>query len=283
MKILSVTEMPDGAETKSSDRSGTVRIASLLRHLGEAGPSGTRLSALAEATELPAPTALRLLRALVAEDLVDLDPATKTYRLGLGLFRLAAKAGNPLALRDLARPALLRLTGALGETVFLLVRSGYDAVCIDRTAGPLPIRSFTGDIGGRVMLGLGQGSMAILAHLPTDEQEAVIRYNLPRIREVTSLDEAFLLTEIARTRDLGYCAAASGLIPGMAGLGVPILDAEGRAVAALSVGSTVDRLAGERREAIAGMLRREAAGIAARLNPFDETLRRAGAAMERPS
>ncbi len=49
------------------------------------------------------------------------------------------------------------------------------------------------------MLGLGQGSMAILAHLPADEQEAVIRYNLPRLREVTSLDEAFLLTEIART------------------------------------------------------------------------------------
>ncbi|AWB20876.1 IclR family transcriptional regulator [Methylobacterium currus] len=280
---MSASDVEGPSEPKSPERSGPARIAGLLRHLGEAGPGGARLSALAAAAGLPAPTALRLLRALVAEELVDLDPAAKTYRLGLGLFRLAAKAGNPLGLRDLARPALLRLTGALGETVFLLVRSGYDAVCIDRTAGPLPIRSFTGDIGGRVMLGLGQGAMAILAHLPADEQEAVIRYNLPRIREVTSLDEAFLHTEIARTRALGYCAAASGLIPGMAGLGVPILDAEGRAVAALSVGSTVDRLAGERRDAIAGMLRREAAGIAARLNPFDETLRRAGAAMERPS
>lgn len=277
-----MNDLHDRLQTKSSERSGPTRIAGLLRRLGEAGSGGARLSVLAETTGLPAPTVLRLLRALVAEDLVDLDPATKTYRLGLGLFRLAAKAGNPLGLRDLARPALLRLTGSLGETVFLLVRSGYDAVCIDRTAGPLPIRSFTGDIGGRVMLGLGQGSMAILAHLPADEQEAVIRYNLPRMREVTSLDEAFLHTEIARTRDLGYCAAASGLIPGMAGLGVPILDADGRAVAALSVGSTVDRLGGERRDAIAGMLRREAAGIATRLNPFDETLRRAGAAMERP-
>ncbi|TNC06658.1 IclR family transcriptional regulator [Methylobacterium terricola] len=282
MKIVVQKDGSDGSKPKSAERSGPSRIAALLRHLGESGPGGARLSMLADATGLAAPTALRLLRALVAEDLVDFNPATKTYRLGLGLFRLAAKAGNPLGLRDLARPALLRLTGALGETVFLLVRSGYDAVCIDRSAGPLPIRSFTGDIGGRVMLGLGQGSMAILAYLPANEQEAVIRYNLPRMREVTSLDEAFLHTEIARTRDLGYCAAASGLIPGMAGLGVPILGSDGRAVAALSVGSTVDRLAGERRDAIAGMLRREAAGIAARLNPFDETLRRAGAAMERP-
>ncbi|GJD51374.1 hypothetical protein OPKNFCMD_4128 [Methylobacterium crusticola] len=263
------------------DRSAPARIASLLRCLGEAEAGGARLSALAAGTGLPAPTALRLLRALEAEGLVERDDGTKRYRLGLGLFRLAAEAGNPLGLRDLARPALLRLTGALGETVFLLVRSGYDAVCIDRTAGPLPIRSFTGDIGGRVMLGLGQGALAILACLPDEEREAVIRYNLPRLREATSLDEAFLRTEIARVRALGYCAAAAGLIPGMAGLGVPILGADGRAVAALSVGSTVDRLSGERREAIAGMLMREAAGIADRLNPFDPTLRRAGAAMER--
>ncbi len=67
----------------------------------------------------------------------------------------------------------------------------------------------------------------------------------------------------------------------MAGLGVPILDADGHAVAALSVGSTVDRLAGERREAIAACSGARLPGIAARLNPFDETLRRAGAAMER--
>ncbi|MFE1599196.1 IclR family transcriptional regulator [Methylobacterium sp. ID0610] len=274
--------MPGADGAKTAERSAPARIAGLLRHLGAAGAGGARLSALAEASGLPAPTALRLLRALVAEGLVDLDAAAKTYRLGLGLFRLAAQAGNPLGLRDLARPALLRLTGALGETIFLLVRSGYDAVCIERTAGPLPIRSFTGDIGGTVMLGLGQGAMAILAHLSEEEQEAVIRYNLPRIREATSLDEAYLRTEITRTRDLGYCAASSGLIPGMAGLGVPILGPDGTAVAALSVGSTVDRLTGERSTAIAGMLMREAAGIAAHLNPFDATLRRAGAAMERP-
>jgi DNA-binding IclR family transcriptional regulator len=39
--------------------------------------------------------------------------------------------------------------------VFLLVRSGFHAVCLDRADGPFPIRSFTGDIGGRIPLGLG--------------------------------------------------------------------------------------------------------------------------------
>lgn len=261
------------------DRSAPSRIFALLRRLGADGPGGMRLTDIAAAAGLPKPTVHRLLRALIDEGMVAHDPATRRYSLGLALFSLAASAGNPHNLRDLARPSLLRLTGALGETVFLLVRSGYDAVCIDRSAGALPIRSFTGDIGGKVMLGLGQGAMAILAHLPPPEQDEVVRYNLPRLRDTTSLDEAFLRTEMARVRRLGYCDSSSGLIPGMAGLGVPILGEDGRAVAALSIGTIVDRLTGERSPAIADLLKREAAIIAAGLSPFDPTLRRAAVAM----
>jgi DNA-binding IclR family transcriptional regulator len=68
----------------------------------------------------------------------------------------------------------------------------------------------------------------------------------------------------------------------MSGLGVPVLDHDGRAVAALSVGSTIDRLTPERNSVIASLLKREAAAIGARLNPFDPVLRRPGAAMELP-
>jgi DNA-binding IclR family transcriptional regulator len=153
-------------------------------------------------------------------------------------------------------------------------------VCIDRTAGPLPIRSFTGDIGGSVMLGIGQGSMAILAHLSAGEQDEIIRYNLPRMRDYAGIDEAYLRSEIARVRTHGYSDGATGLIPGMAGLGVPIVTADGRAVAALSVGSTTDRMTAERNAVIANILKEEARQIGAKLNPFDPTLRRAGAAME---
>ena len=157
---------------------------------------------IADTIGLPRPTAHRILASLIAEGMVERNDAAKSYRLGLDLFVLAARAGNPMNLRELCRPVLLRLAGSLGETIFLLVRSGFDAVCIDRTAGLLPIRSFTGDIGGSVMLGIGQGSMAILAHLTQAEQDEVIRYNLPRMREFSGFDEAFLRAEIARVRGL---------------------------------------------------------------------------------
>src|SRR6266568_1886789 len=266
---------------KSHDAAGSVpRTLAVLRHLASADGKALRLKDIADAAGLPPPTTHRLLTSRSAEGMVERLPGTKLYRLGLDLFALAARAGNPMNLRELCRPALLRLTGSLGETIFLLVRSGFDAVCIDRTAGLLPIRSFTGDIGGSVMLGIGQGAMAILAHLTPGEQDEVIRYNLPRMRDFAGLDEAFLRAEMARVRANGFCDSAQGLIPGMAGLGVPIVTPDGRAVAALSVGSTTDRMTPERNAVIAEILLSEARQISAQLNPFDPTLRRAGAAME---
>jgi DNA-binding IclR family transcriptional regulator len=264
-----------------NDPSGGIhRTVALLRLLATPDGRGLRLKDIADAASLPRPTVHRMLASLIAEGMVERDAGAKAYRLGLDLFALAARAGNPMNLRELCRPALLRLTGSLGETIFLLVRNGFDAVCIDRTAGLLPIRSFTGDIGGSVMLGIGQGAMAILAHLPKAEQDEIIRYNLPRMRGFAGIDEAFLRTEIARVRALAFCDGAQGLIPGMAGLGVPILAPDGRAVAALSVGSTTDRMTPERNAVIAELLMNEARQIGAKLSPFDPTLRRAGTAME---
>ena len=66
------------------------------------------------------------------------DPATRLYRLSLDFFTLAAKAGNAMDLRALCRPALLRLCASLGDTIFLLVRSGFEVVCLDRSEGPFP-------------------------------------------------------------------------------------------------------------------------------------------------
>src|SRR4051812_11736947 len=143
---------------KTADAAGSVpRTFAVLRHLAGADGKGLRLKDVADAVGLPHPTTHRLLTSLMTEGMVERLPGTKLYRLGVDLFALAARAGNPMNLRELCRPALLRLTGSLGETIFLLVRSGFDAVCIDRTSGLLPIRSFTRDIGGRGLVRVGPG------------------------------------------------------------------------------------------------------------------------------
>ena len=246
----------------------------ILRTLAEAGGEGAKLIRIAEASGLTQATVHRLLQALVAEGMVEQDGRSRVYRLGIDFFALAARAGNPCNLRDLCRPVLQRLSAMLGDTVFLLVRTGFDALCLDRSEGLFPIRSHTGDIGGRVPLGVGQGALVILAFLPEAEREEVIRFNVPRLVGQGVMDEVYLRTEMAKTRAAGYATRRDFILPGMGGAAVPILDREGRAVAALSIGTISERLGEDRLPTVIEILKREADAIGPRVNPFDPALRR---------
>jgi DNA-binding IclR family transcriptional regulator len=250
------------------------RAFAVIRALSEAQSDGGRVTRLAKAVGLTQGTVHRILHALIAEGIVEQDENSKLYRLSVDFFALAAQAGNPSGMRTLCRPALLRLCASLGDTIFLLVKSSFDAVCLDICEGPFPIRSFTGDIGGRVALGVGQGSLAILAFLPEAEREEIIRFNVPRIRGYGVLDEVYLRTEIERVRQLGYAGRNSGVLDGMAGVAVPILDRTGVAVAALSVGTLAARLGDDRLPMVVELLRRQADAIGPQTNPFDVALRR---------
>ncbi|MEC5404362.1 IclR family transcriptional regulator [Paraburkholderia sp. MPAMCS5] len=250
------------------------RAFAVIRALSDTHAEGSRVTRLAKAVGLTQGTVHRILHALIAEGVVEQDENSKLYRLSVNFFALAAQAGNPSGMRTLCRPALLRLCASLGDTIFLLVKSSFDAVCLDICEGPFPIRSFTGDIGGRVALGVGQGSLAILAFLPEAEREEIIRFNVPRIRGYGVLDEVYLRTEIERVRQLGYADRNSGVLDGMAGVAVPILDRAGVAVAALSVGTLAARLGGGRLPMVVELLRRQAEAIGPQTNPFDVALRR---------
>lgn len=250
------------------------RVFAVLRAMGDSPEGGERVTQLAQRIGLSQPTTHRLLRSLIDEGMVEQDGLSKRYRLSIEFFALAAKAGNTGNLRDLVRPSLLRLSASLGDSLFLLARSGFDAICLDRSEGPYPIRTFTGDIGGRVALGVGQGSLAILAFLPEDERETVIRYNLPRLKDFHLYDEVLLRSEIDNVRRLGYAARNTGALAGMAGLAVPILDRTGRSVAALSVATISDRLGPDRLMTVVELLKREANAMSMKINPFDPSLRR---------
>ncbi|EJL05313.1 MULTISPECIES: IclR family transcriptional regulator [Pseudomonas] len=270
--------MPDSTDRNNGKNEvgvGAVsRLFAVLRSLSETAEGGERVTQLAQRIGLSQPTTHRLLRSLMDEGMVEQDARSKRYRLSLDFFALAARAGNTGNLRELVRPAMLRLSASLGDSLFLLARSGFDAICLDRSEGPFPIRTFTGDIGGRVALGVGQGSLAILAFLPEEERDTVIQYNLPRLKDFHLYDEVFLRSEVENVRSLGYAGRNTGVLQGMAGVAVPILDRGGRAVAALSVATVSDRLGPDRLPTVVEMLKREAALIGPRINPFDPLLRR---------
>lgn len=263
---------------KKEDITGVLpKAMNILRELSDAGPTGMRLADVAEKLSMPRASTHRILGSLLAERVISLNPKSKRYTLGLELFSMAARAGNAHSLRSICQPILLRLTESFGDTFFLLVRDGYNAVCIDRSHGSFPIRSITEDIGGRAYLGQGQGPLAILAFLPENEQDEVINRNISHLRQVTIWDEASLRVRLKEVRKLGYAAGPSSLNALTTGVGVPIFDESGRAIAAISIACPLDRLDGDREAIMVEILKKVASEISSKLNPFDPVFRHAAA------
>ncbi|QEI06340.1 IclR family transcriptional regulator [Pigmentiphaga aceris] len=265
------------SEDSDNSQGGLQRGFAIIRALANSPCEGLRLTEIATQAGLAQATAHRILRSLTLEGMVEQPEGGKSYRLSVEFFSLAARAGGRHStLKALCRPALLRLSGMLKDTVFLLVRAGVDAICVDRVDGPLPIRSYTGDIGGRVPLGVGQAGLLMLAYMPEAEREEIIRFNVPRLHNLAYFDEIYLRASVEKTLALGYAATdhGEGPISGMAGVSVPILDQQGTAMAAISIGTLAERVNAERLPQIVKALGKEAAAISAQLNPFDPALRR---------
>lgn len=116
-----------------------VHALRVLRHLSARGiPEG--VSTIARATGVNGSTCFNILRTLTAEGLVTFDPATKTYRLGLGVLELAIGllGANP---GDLIRPELERLAAAHGALICLWHITDTDRlVLIERAFDPAAIR-----------------------------------------------------------------------------------------------------------------------------------------------
>jgi DNA-binding IclR family transcriptional regulator len=152
---------------------------------------------------------------------------------------------------------MVRIAEATGDTVFLTQRSGLDAVCIDRHEGTFPIKTFTLDIGMRRPLGVGTGSLAIVAALPDEEIQGIITSNQPRYEEY-GVSGATLLAQARKAQKLGYSMREAPTLAGVRSVGHSIRNQSGIAFAALSVSTISSRMTEKRVIEIAALLKNEA-------------------------
>ena len=92
-------------------------------------PDTLRLTDIARRTGLPLPTALRMVRVLVAWGGVE-RAADGSYRLGTRIRALGAAAPCPRGLLDAALPALRTLTARTGGHADVAVPSAGTALCL---------------------------------------------------------------------------------------------------------------------------------------------------------
>ncbi len=243
----------DNVTTNSGGVQSLQRGIAVLRAVAKSNEHGSTLSSIAAELNLNVSTTHRMLRLLVAEGLLSFDNNTKLYKLGMDLFLMAGTA-QQFTFRDRFRPALERIALEAEDMVALLVRTGYDSICLDRVEGKYPIRAITIEIGTRRPLGIGAGSLSLVAFLPEEDLEAVLRANEPRYPQFRNLTSADIKSIAETSRSRGYVLSDGVFHRGIASVGVPICE-DGQVLAAISVSAIQERMDPDRVGRIVKLIR----------------------------
>jgi DNA-binding IclR family transcriptional regulator len=237
----------------------------LLKTLATAGSHGLALTEVSERAGTPHPSTHRVLGQLIAEGLAEHVPATRRYRLGPLVFELGLAGSLLHDVRDLCREAMDALSLETEDTVYLVVRSGYEAVCVHRIEGSFPIRTLVLEVGSRRPLGVGAGGLAILSAIEPDECGRIIARIAPALKPFGKLTARGLHEVVVRARESGVAVVRDVVTFGVTGVGVPFRNAGGQPVAALSVAALTQRMTPRRVQRIAQSLRVAAGAVERRL------------------
>jgi DNA-binding IclR family transcriptional regulator len=246
-------------KSSRSARSGTQSVERalwILKEVGSANATGCTMQTLVEQVGLNRTTVYRLVKCLLEQGAIQQNVRSKRIYLGPLALALGVAAQQQLDLKQIFSPSATRLAEATGDTCFVMLRSGTDAVCIDRRLGSYPIKTLTVEVGMKRPLGIGAGSLAILAAMPESEISSVIRANarlLPRYGQ----SPASLMKSIRTTQKQGYVAAPVHELEQVIAIGLPVLDRMQKPIAALSITAIAERMQSKRRPELLELLQTE--------------------------
>jgi len=244
------------------------RAMLVLRGVSRMRGEGAGLLALTRDTGMSKPTVHRILAALAAEGMVEQDPATRRYFLGPECHVLGNIASERFGINRLAAPVVARLAHECGDSAFFSLRRDVFAVCVLREDGDYPLKTHVLLPGDRHPLGIGAGSLAILAALPDDEVEACLQANAALIAaRYPHYSVPLIRTLVDEVREQGYAVNRGLVVPGSWGIGVPLRDEQGQVLGALSIAAVESRMDEERQFQLAKLLSREAKRLLAQANP----------------
>ncbi|MEP7224634.1 MAG: IclR family transcriptional regulator [Actinomycetota bacterium] len=196
------------------------RAIAVLDTLADAGELGT--NEIARRTKMAPSTVSRQLGTLAASGLVERVPTSGRYRLGIRLVHLANAVLARLDIRDVARPHLIALVDATGETATLSVPGDEDAITVDFVPGAHQIQPVS-RLGRPSVAHATSAGKVMLAFSGRELPEGPFRAYTPR----TITDSQVLAKEIEGVREQGYAEAAGEREPGLTAIAAPIRSSRG--------------------------------------------------------
>jgi DNA-binding IclR family transcriptional regulator len=216
------------------------RAIAILRLLGRSKtPMG--MKAIAQALDLVPSTALHILRALVAEELVKVD-AAKRYSIGMGALALARTALEGTDFPSRVQPHIDNLSRRYPVTaigVELPNLRHMIVVALSQTQAPVRLHV---DIGSRfpTLISATGRCVAAFSRYPRDE----IERGFKALRWNNAPSYATWRKEVETVRLKGFSIDRGNYIAGVTIVAVPVLDAGGaiaQTIASVGISSQLDR------------------------------------------
>lgn len=228
---------------------------------------------IAAKLSMPLSTAYKYLQTFQENQFLSKNQATNKYYPGLAILRLGLFAVEKTSVMEVASPYMESLAARSLETAFLTVLNGFNMVCVDVKESPRVLRITTGK-GSILPLYAGSPGKAVLAFKDQSFIEHVIKTTgIVRLNKNTITEIDRLKEELALIRQQGFSQSDSEYVADICSVAAPIFDYKGQVIASLSVAGSAERILGENKENLVGLVKESSRGISSELG-YVESMRK---------
>ncbi len=191
---------------------------------------------------MPKSSASYILRALERRGYLRRHQETGKYRLGLKVLSLSREVLAGFDSGEVARPVLRGLVDRTHLTTHLAILDHGEAVYIEKVDAPGFIKMDTW-VGRRMFVHSTSVGKSLVAHLPKEDVEAIIRgHGLKKRTPKTITTPSRFFTELEKVRVQGYAVDDEENSLGARCVGAPVFDPLGQVEAAVGVSGTISQV-----------------------------------------
>ena len=240
------------------------RTIAILRLLGSV-KQDMGVKAIADELGLVPSTCLHILRVLVDEDLVRVDPATKRYSLGSGMISLAKSVLEGGGFVRIVQPVLDRLASTRGVTavgVEITPRQSMVVLALSKSNQPFRLHI---DVGSEFSSLVSATGRLIAAY--SGETWAQLRKKFAAIPWDNPVSFDAWKEQVEQARARGWSVDRDNFVSGLTGIAVPVFGSDGRLTHTLVAMGLSSQMGDAEVADLAARMQREAEAISGQLYP----------------
>ncbi len=218
-----------------------VRRMTLIVDVIASSRGGMTLIDIARAVKLPPSTTHRTLNILMDVGYLNLDPVTKTYKIGERLKRVLLLTQGTGSLEELAQPVLVELGEEFMETAYVVQMTSSGIQLIDFYLSTQGSRTLVHP-GFEFPMHATAVGKAIFAFQSDEVIELELAKKIEKFMPGTIVGKKAIIKELHRTRERGYAINDAELDPGIYAVAAPVKLGEESVFGALAIVGLRERL-----------------------------------------